>query len=123
MTILVIGKSGAGKSFFCRRLIDLIDAGYFNNDSVRSQTQNADFSMAGRLLAAKNMRQLIDQSSARIKIVDMICPTKEMRAIISPDVIVFIDHPGSGKYPDTDAIFERPTNDEAAIVLVYQRSW
>ncbi len=69
--------------------------------------------MNGRLLAAQNMRQLIDQSLAEIKLVDMICPTKELRAVIAPDVIVFIDSDKPSKYPDTDSIYEKPFFGEA----------
>ncbi len=80
---------------------------------MRRQTGNSDFSMEGRLLAAQNMRQLIDQSLAEIKLVDMICPTKELRAVIKPDFIVFIDSDKASKYPDTDALYEKPLFSEA----------
>jgi hypothetical protein len=69
--------------------------------------------MNGRLLAAQNMRRLIDQSAAEIKLVDMICPTKELRAVIAPDIIVFIDSDKPSKYPDTDAIYEKPSFKES----------
>jgi dephospho-CoA kinase len=108
MVILVTSRSGQGKTYFCRQFLKHISAAYFNNDDVRKQTANHSFSMEGRLLAAQNMRQLIDQSAAEIKLVDMICPTKELRAVIAPDVIVFIDSDKPSKYPDTDAIYEKP---------------
>ena len=113
MLILVTARSQQGKTYFCRQFLKHVSAAYFNNDDVRKQTANHDFSMNGRLLAAQNMRQLINQSFAEIKIVDMICPTPELRAIISPDVIVFIDSDKPSKYPDTDALYVRPTKDEA----------
>ena len=113
MTILVTSRSGQGKTYFCRQFLKHISAAYFNNDDVRRQTGNSDFSMNGRLLAAQNMRQLIDQSFAEIKLVDMICPTKELRAVIAPDVMVFIDSDKPSKYPDTDALYEKPSCNEA----------
>ena len=103
MLILVTARSQQGKTYFCRQFLKHVSAAYFNNDDVRKQTANHDFSMNGRLLAAQNMRQLINQSFAEIKIVD----------IISPDVIVFIDSDKPSKYPDTDALYVRPTKDEA----------
>lgn len=113
MTILVTSRSGMGKSYFCRQLLKEINAAYFNNDDLRRSTQNWDFSPEGRFLAAKNMKNAIDQSHAGIKLVDMICPTEELRAVIAPDVMVFIDSDKPSKYPDTDAIYERPSFLEA----------
>lgn len=113
MVILVTGRNSVGKSFFCKQFLKHVSAAYFNNDDVRRQTDNADFSMSGRFLAAQNMRQLIDQSLAEIKLVDMICPTKELRAVIKPDIIVFIDSDKPSKYPDTDSIYEKPSILEA----------
>lgn len=113
MTILITARPKQGKTYFCRQFLKHISAAYFNNDDVRRQTGNSDFSMNGRLLAAKNMRQLIDQSLAEVKLVDMICPTKGLRAVIKPDVIVFIDSDKPSKYPDTDSLYEKPSCDEA----------
>jgi adenylylsulfate kinase len=113
MTILVTGKNNSGKSFFCKQFLKHVSAAYFNNDDVRRQTGNSSFDMNGRILAAQNMKKLADQSFAEIKIVDMICPTPELRSIISPDVIVFIDSDKPSKYPDTDALYVCPTKDEA----------
>jgi adenylylsulfate kinase len=113
--ILVTARSSVGKSYFCNKLLQVIDADYFNNDQIRSQTENWDFSPNGRFLAAQNMRQATDQSAAKIKLIDMICPTPELRSIIAPDVIVFIDSDESSKYPDTDALYVKPTKNEAPL--------
>lgn len=113
MIILVTSRSQQGKTFFCKELLKLVNAAYFNNDDVRRQTNNWNFEPEGRLLAAQNMRKAVNQSSAEIKIVDMICPTKELRAVISPDIIVFIDGDEPSKYPDTDALYEKPTKEES----------
>lgn len=69
--------------------------------------------MEGRILAAKNMRKAIDESNARVKLVDMICPTKELRQIICPDVIVYIKTDCPSQYSDTDSLYQEPTSDEA----------
>lgn len=74
--------------------------------------------MNGRLLAAQNMRKFLDHSSSEFKLVDMICPTKELRKIIRPDVIVFIDSNRPTKYEDTAAIYEIPTKDECRALFV-----
>lgn len=112
MLILVSGNSSSGKSTFCKRLLCYLNAEYFNNDDLRAKTKNFDFSPSGRQLAAQNMLKAIHRSSAAIKVVDMICPTKELRKIIAPDIIVYIDSNLPTKYEDTSSIYERPTRDE-----------
>lgn len=112
MIILVTAKSQQGKSTFCKRLLCYLSAEYFENDRIRQLTQNWRFDDEGRKLAADNMLKAIQRSSAAIKVVDMICPTKELRAILKPDIIVYIDSNLPTEYEDTSAIYIRPTKDE-----------
>ncbi len=118
MVILVSSFANQGKTTFCQRLLYHLAADYFNADIVRSQTANQDFSMNGRKLAAQNMKNLCNQSSSEIQLVDMICPTKELRKILAPDVIIFIDSNLPTQYADTAAIYERPTKDECRALFV-----
>lgn len=116
--ILVTSNSGHGKTTFCKKLVKRLACSYFNADDVRRQTKNADFSMAGRKLAAQNMITVVNQSFQEHKVVDMICPTKELRKILAPDVIVFIDSGLPTKYQDTASIYEIPTQEECRKLFV-----
>ncbi len=118
MLILVTCRSGGGKSTFCKRLLCYLSAEYFNNDSVREKTNNWDFSEVGRKLAAQNMLDAVQRSSALIKVVDMICPTKELRAILKPDIIVYIDSNLPTEYEDTTSIYVRPIKTECRALFV-----
>lgn len=118
MLILISGNSSSGKSTFCKRLLCYLSAEYFENDRLRQLTNNWDFSPAGRQLAAQNMLLAVQNSSAQIKVVDMICPTKELRKILAPDVIVFIDSNLPTKYEDTAAIYEKPTKEECSVLFI-----
>ena len=42
-------------------------------------------------------------------IVDFICPTKETREIFEADVTIWLDTIKSGRYDDTNKMFETPT--------------
>jgi len=118
MTLLISGGSGSGKSTFSKRLLYYLNAEYFNNDDLRAKTKNFRFDQEGRQLAAQNMLSAVQNSSAQIKVVDMICPTKELRKILAPDVIVFIDSNLPTKYEDTAAIYIRPTKDECRALFI-----
>ena len=119
--ILVMGLSGSGKTYFCESLLNVFpveDLAYFNADFVRDAYNDWDFSKEGRLRQVKRMRDLADSSDKSTIIVDMICPLVEMREILKPDVIFFIDRIKESKYKDTDSIFERPTISECSSLFV-----
>ena len=74
--------------------------------------------MNGRKLAAENIKHAVDCSAQEVKIVDSICPTPELRQIIQPDVIVFIDSKLPPKYPDTTNIYTPPSEKECQKLFV-----
>jgi adenylylsulfate kinase len=119
--ILVMGLSGSGKTYFCESLLEVFpdeDLAYFNADFVRDSYNDWDFSKEGRLRQVKRMRDLADSSNKSTVIIDMICPLKEMRSILKPDTIFFIDRIKESKYEDTDRIFEPPTPSECSSLFV-----
>lgn len=116
--ILIMGRSGAGKSTYYNKYKDSFESHlYLNNDSVRQSSDNKDFSIQGRLNAAKEMTKRISNSENELVVVDMICPLKEMRKIISPHMIIWIDREFESFYKDTDKIFEPPTEEECEIFV------
>lgn len=117
--ILVMGLSGAGKTFFCSTLRDVLtEADYYNADEVREKYNDWDFSKEGRIRQATRMLELANASEQSHVIIDMICPLKEMRSILKPDTIFFIDRIKESKYKDTDRIFEPPTPSECSSLFV-----
>ena len=113
MTTLIMGKSGSGKSTFYQSIKDTLGQHlYLNNDEIRNLFNNFDFSIEGRLRQATRMKALADKNIG-LTIIDMICPLKEMREIIKPDTIIFINREGNGIYKHTDDMFVPPTEDEA----------
>jgi adenylylsulfate kinase len=119
--ILVMGLSGSGKTYFCTSLLKLFSlegVDYFNADVIRESYNDWDFSKEGRLRQVNRMRDLADSSDKSTIIVDMICPLVEMRQILKPDVIFFIDRIKESKYKDTDNIFQPPTISECSNLFV-----
>jgi adenylylsulfate kinase len=87
-----------------------IDAVWLNADRVREEANDWDFSIDGRLRQAKRINDLANKSNADYVIADFIAPTKESRSIFNPDILIWVDTVKSSKYPDTDIMFENPTN-------------
>ena len=121
MNILICGRSGSGKSFFANYLKDFLEFSHFNGDYVRELTNNNDFTMKGRIRQALCMKDLAQECKSQIVVCDFICPTKELRKIFAPDIVVYCVHSGSGKYQDTDSIFEPVEDSEAAKVFLLER--
>lgn len=112
-----MGKSGSGKTTFYNNLKQTLkDHLYLNGDQIRKEYNDWSFSYVGRLRQANRMKRLAEESINDLIIFDFICPLKETRKIINPDIIFFINREGNKKYNDTDSIFEPPTADESPII-------
>lgn len=77
--------------------------------------------MVGRVRQAFCMKLLAENCGSKVVVCDFICPTKELRKILAPDVIVYCAHSGSGRYKDTDLLFEKAEENEAPHVFVLER--
>lgn len=121
MTILINGRSGSGKTFFANYLRRFFEFSHFNGDFVRELTRNNDFTMDGRIRQAFCMKLLAENCGSKVVVCDFICPTKELRKILAPDIIVYCAHSGSGEYKDTDLLFQEVEKNEAPHVFILER--
>jgi len=115
MKILIMGLSGSGKSELAKELHSLVQNDdsssiRINGDEVREANNDWDFSPEGRIRQAERMSRLAKQSEASYVIVDFIAPTKKIRDIFNPDLLIWVDTIKSSKYTNTDIVFENPTN-------------
>lgn len=106
--ILICGLPGSGKTTLARQLAAALPATHIDGDSARSVYNDWDFSNEGRVRQAQRMRELADTNGGLV-VASFVCPTAEARAAFAPDLIVFMDTRKESRFPDTDAIFERPT--------------
>jgi adenylylsulfate kinase-like enzyme len=115
MKILVIGLSGSGKTTLAQELHQQLPSLWLNADKIRSLYNDWDFLLEGRLRQAKRMASLADISEDDYVIIDMVAPLEEMRTIINPDLIIWMNTVQSSRYSDTDSIFESPLNADIII--------
>ena len=118
MKILVMGLSGSRKSTFSKKLVEQLNlnspAEWLNADELRAQLQDWDFSDEGRRRQASRMGKLADEAQHKgiHTVCDFICPTRQLRDIFKPEMLIFMDTVKSSKFSDTDAIFEPPAEAE-----------
>jgi adenylylsulfate kinase len=110
--ILICGLPGSGKTTLAEPLSRELDAIWINADKVRTRFQDWDFSEEGRTRQAGRMRNIADGvvMAGKIAVADFICPTEETRKDFDADYTIWMDTIQTGRYDDTNALFEPPTN-------------
>ena len=110
MKILIFGLPGAGKTHLAERLQKHLECAWFNADEVRKMANDWNFDSGARLRQANRMRNIADyeKSHGRTVICDFVCPTEETRSTFDADIKIFVDTIQSGRFEDTNKMFEAP---------------
>ncbi len=105
-----MGLPGSGKTTLSKILKKNLGAAYLNADEVRKKFNDWDFSITGRERQAKRMKGLAQKyiSKGKMVIADFICPTLKTRSDFDADFLIFMDTIDSGRYDDTNKLFEKP---------------
>lgn len=112
MKILICGLPGSGKSTLAEPFAKLINGVWINADQVREQYNDWDFSPEGRIRQAQRMKYLSDGvvRAGGIAVADFVCPTEKARNEFSADYVVWMDTIKEGRFEDTNAMFQKPSN-------------
>ena len=112
MKILIMGLPGSGKTYLAERMQPILKAAWYNADKVREMANDWDFSPKGRIRQSLRMKNLADyeKNHGRIVICDFVCPTNETKTNFNPDITIWMDTIKSGRYEDTNKMFEEPMN-------------
>ncbi len=118
MKILIMGLPGSGKTYLAKRMQPILKAAWYNADIVREMANDWDFSPEGRIRQSLRMKNLADfeKNQGRIVICDFVCPTRETKKNFNPDITVWMNTIKSGRYEDTNKMFEIPTEVDYEII-------
>tara|TARA_Y100000590_G_scaffold403383_1_gene490062 strand:+ start:132 stop:539 length:408 start_codon:yes stop_codon:yes gene_type:complete len=108
--ILIMGLPGSGKTTLAKELVPMLKAKWVNNDKVRKDSNDWDFSEEGRVRQAKRMSEIAEKykQDGNYVVCDFICPTPKARELFNADFIIWVDTIKKGKYDDTNAMFVKP---------------
>ena len=110
MKILIFGLPGSGKTTLAKPFAELINGVHLNADAVRDKYDDWDFTLEGRIRQAQRMRYLADGvvMADKIAVADFVCPTETARQEFAPDFTVWMDTIKTGRFEDTNKMFEAP---------------
>tara|TARA_B100001123_G_scaffold242993_1_gene271677 strand:- start:553 stop:969 length:417 start_codon:yes stop_codon:yes gene_type:complete len=108
--ILIMGLPGSGKTTLASKLVPLLNAKWINNDKVRREANDWDFSEEGRIRQAKRMASLAEKhkQEGNYVVADFICPTPQARELFNADFIVWVNTIEKGRFDDTNKMFVKP---------------
>jgi adenylylsulfate kinase len=124
--ILICGLPGAGKTTLAKVLRARLNAVHFNADEVRANiNKDLGFTHEDRVEHATRMGWLCDRvvETGGFAIADFICPTEQTRNAFFKDgegAIVFVDRITTGRFTDTNAMFEPPLHVEVRVTEEHQ---
>ena len=112
MKILVMGLPGAGKTTLADELARQLKLPRWNADEVRTFANDWDFSKEGRDRQLDRMIWLAEKSLETNKAVicDFVAPYEEGRKKFNADICIWMDTIKSGRFEDTNQIFEPPSS-------------
>jgi adenylylsulfate kinase len=111
--ILIMGLPGAGKTYLAQYVLEWLERAnkkciWINADRVRTEYNDWDFTIEGRIRQSKRMREMADRIECDYVIADFVCPLVEMRNNFNPDYIIWMDTVKTSVYEDTNQMFIQP---------------
>ena len=123
--ILIMGLPGSGKTTLASKLVPLLNAKWLNNDKVRREANDWDFSAEARIRQAKRMADLAEKykEEGRYVVADFICPTPKARELFNADYVVWVDTIDKGRFDDTNAMFVKPEKFDFRVTTQNAEAW
>ena len=123
--ILIMGLPGSGKTTLASKLVPLLNAKWLNNDKVRREANDWDFSEEARIRQAKRMADLAEKykKEGHYVVADFICPTPKARELFNADYVVWVDTIKEGRFDDTNAMFVKPEKYDCHVTTQNAKEW
>ena len=91
--ILIMGLPGSGKTSLAKLLAPMFNAVLLNEDEVRKEANDFDYSEIGKSIQTNRMKRLADEAiqNNRNVIADFDCSIEHTREDLNADYIIYMD--------------------------------
>lgn len=96
---------------------------WFNADQVRKKFNDWDFSREGRIRQSLRMAQFALECSGDYVICDFVAPLADMRDNFGADWTIWMDTIESGRFEDTNQLFEPPASYDFRVTEQQAEKW
>ena len=123
--ILIMGLPGSGKTTLASKLVPLLKAKWLNNDAVRREANDWDFSEEGRKRQAKRMDDLAEKYKGQglYVVADFVCPIPKARELFNPDYLVWVNTVKKSRFDDTNKMFVNPEKFDFQVTTQNAEVW
>ena len=120
-----MGFQGSGKTTLASELVPLLKAEWVNNDKVRREANDWDFSEEGRSRQAKRMADIAEKykQEGSYVVCDFICPTPKARELFNADFTIWVDTIKKGRFDDTNSMFVKPEKFDFHVTTQDAKNW
>ena len=107
-----MGLPNSGKTSLAKLLAPMFNAVLLNEDEVRKEANDFDYSEIGRSIQTNRMKRLADEAikNNRNVVADFEYSTEHTREDFNADYIIWMDTIKESKFEDTNKMFEQPKN-------------
>ena len=91
--ILIMGLPDSGKTTLAKLLAPMFNAVLLNEDEIRKEANDFDYSEMGRSIQTNRMKRLADEAiqNNRNVVADFECSTEHTREDLNADYIIYMD--------------------------------
>jgi acylphosphatase len=112
--VLIMGLPGSGKERLAKRVGKLLpNSTVLHSSKIRVKEKDIDYSVDGQMRHAYRMLEYCRLQKKENVIIDMSCPLPEMREILNPDIIIWVNTKPSSGNKEADEMFVQPIHYDA----------
>jgi hypothetical protein len=117
--VLVMGLPQSGKRRMAKRVASLLpDSILINSHDERVKAKDINHTVDGQMRHAYRILELCRKAKKENVVINMVCPLPEMREILNPDIIIWMDNDGKCEYVETKEMFIPPNQYDARFTKV-----
>lgn len=112
--VLIMGLPGTGKDRLAKKVQKLVpNSVVLHSSKIRVKEKDVDYTVDGQMRHAYRMLEYCRLQKKENVIIDMCCPLPEMRELLNPDIIIWMDDKSATQEKEVRDMFIPPVHYDA----------